>query len=417
MKNLKKSSRKLCFAIMSLCLFAISLQAQQNGLPSKVQVELGALPSFGVYDGIFNRQVSSTIAPNYDCECWVREDSQYALGKMSGSWYVFENPGCPVIGATIPCKYGLVSSKPGCDPTLIQGIHEMQNYQTPKLLTVYYGYPSLVNGSTTIAQAVDVFNDYHMVVFGGAIADGDHEDEQNTRSIIQNLGVATKVFGYVDLGVTTLNHNETELKRRIDLWKDMGADGIFLDDAGLDFGVDRQRLNWALDYIHNNANLVAFVNAHNPDDVFGGGNHTVKMLPSDWYLIESFQIIEGEYYSSSGLTLLHDKYKKVLRYSKKYGTNVATLTTSLANSDYSNAKIDYTWWSTAAYGFGAMGWGEPVFSANSSLPRRVRPSPSPAPVNFNSFDPEVNAGNTEIERVMTNGIIKINTTSHTTIFP
>ena len=49
----------------------------------------------------------------------------------------------------------------------------------------------------------------------------------------------------------------------------MGVHGVFLDEAGYDFGVTRVRQNAIVDYIHGRG-LQAFVNAYNPDDVFSG---------------------------------------------------------------------------------------------------------------------------------------------------
>ena len=55
------------------------------------------------------------------------------------------------------------------------------------------------------------------------------------------LPSTTTAFGYIDLGVTTQDLPLTEVYARIDEWKATGAQGIFLDDFGYDYGTTRDR--------------------------------------------------------------------------------------------------------------------------------------------------------------------------------
>src|SRR5437660_1317401 len=133
----------------------------------------------------------------------------------------------------------------------------------PKKLAIYYGVPVNVNGSTTVSQAVNIFKDYNIVVFGQGFEQTTNSNNISTKSIILDpLMINTHVYGYVDSSTNFGTFQSTVL-----LWKAMGVKGIFCDKFGYDSGVTRNRQNMRLDNIHS-LSLTAFVNASNPDDVF-----------------------------------------------------------------------------------------------------------------------------------------------------
>ena len=107
----------------------------------------------------------------------------------------------------------------------------------PKKLLIYYGWPSSISG-TGVAGAATVFAQYDYVVLGDGLEKANHPDHNNTIAILANPQMANKrVFGYIDLGISTQNLSLLEIKTQVDEWKAMGVYGIFFDDFGYDFGI------------------------------------------------------------------------------------------------------------------------------------------------------------------------------------
>lgn len=286
-----------------------------------------------------------------------------------------------------------------------------QYIKQPGKLAIYYGFPSLVNGSAgDISKAIDEFDDYDIVVFGNGLENPNHSDHTNTVAIINNLQISpnpTAIFGYIPIGVKTdflsktmLQHNikiwaawgvfgitlapavnlsRSDIKDRVDAWAKMGVAGIFLDQAGYDFGVSRQRQNQVIHYVHNKG-LRVFINAFIPDDIFNPAidpnfNPTgdpTSLGSNDIYLQESFQIIMGEFQDP---TIWAKRSNKAIFYKSRFGTQIAAITTvSDDNPIFDQEKFDYAWWSAFLFGFDMIGWGEQYYSAsNSNLQYRLRP--------------------------------------------
>ena len=246
----------------------------------------------------------------------------------------------------------------------------------PKKLLIYYSYPSSLNYPTNGYNLTNVANDlaqYDYVVLGGDLELSTHPDHTNTQTIITNsITNNTKFFGYIDLGVTngTKNYSIAEIQTRINNWKVMGADGIFLDDFGYDYGVSRVRQSAAVQYAHSQ-NIPVMANAWNPDDAFGSQVNTnynpsgtaTQIQTSDFYLSESFLIQEGAF---SNPTAWVAKASKLKSYQQQIGFKTVSITTnSLANANgYSEQQFFYAWYGAFIYGHEATGWGEYNFAAN-----------------------------------------------------
>lgn len=277
----------------------------------------------------------------------------------------------------------------------------------PQKLAVYYGWPSVVNGAVTVADATAVFQDYDVVLFGAGLEDPSHPDHANTVQIITNLSPNTKVYGYIDTEATNTVNWEN-----IDQWNAIGVAGIFCDKFGYDFNVDRDRQNVLVEYTHYKG-LSAFVNAWNPDDVFSDAVDPVKnplgkanmMGANDYYLAESFQIVNGAFQDP---VFWKTKSDKMVTYKNTFGTKMATVTTIDASA-YDQAKWDYSYLSAALYEFDLAGWGEEFFSASSaSLPFRPR-----AEINGTSFITAITENPSDVFSRGTNVGIKIDTVNHT----
>jgi len=196
----------------------------------------------------------------------------------------------------------------------------MSNNLIPLRLAVYYSYPSLINSSNgDISAASSVFSQYNQVILGAGLEGNDHPDHANTIAIISSLP-DTMFFGYID---STLNLDQIQTK--IDLWKSTGVKGIFCDKFGFDYGCTRSVQRAIIWSIHA-ANLRAFVNAWNPDDVFSSvvvpytnpDGLATRLGNKDWYLAESFGIINGSFddadNDSNGIKDFQDKAVKMVAY-------------------------------------------------------------------------------------------------------
>jgi hypothetical protein len=279
----------------------------------------------------------------------------------------------------------------------------------PQKLAIYYGYPSLINGATTIQAAIDVFKAYDVVVLGAGLEVNSHPDHTKTTQIITNSQLSnTKFFSYIDC-TKTLN----KITSTIDKIKATGMDGVFCDRFGYDFATTRSKQNNIVNYIHGKS-MIAFVNSWDPDDTFGSIVHpqynpssTAPIINSnDWYLIQSFQILNGEYQDPVFWQVRSDT---VSGYKNIFGTNIACVTT-YGTETYDQNKADYSYYSAVLYNFDAWGWGEYIYSAvTCQLPFRSR-----KPIVGTQFVNIINGPTDGLFFRDVNIGIKINTNDHTT---
>ncbi|NQX71364.1 hypothetical protein HQN90_35300 [Paenibacillus alba] len=238
-------------------------------------------------------------------------------------------------------------------------------------LAIYYGWPSAVNGAGgNVTTATNTFNQFDVIVFADGIEHATHGDHANTATIMTNLkNAGKKVFGYVDLGVSTQNLSTTVMKQYVDEWYAMGAYGIFLDDYGFDYGVTRARQNTMLDYIHGKG-MKVFMNSWNVDDASGdkdetGAASTTHAQSGDWYLAESW-LVSGNAYQST--TDWYAKANKALAYKRNKGINTAVVSTAASgaagSSDHTSDKYKMAWWGAAMYNF-PFQWTDLNYSASN----------------------------------------------------
>jgi len=238
----------------------------------------------------------------------------------------------------------------------------------PGTLLIYYGWPGSINGSTTVEEAVAEFDRYDYVVLGSGLEAPSHAQHEATAAIIRQT--RARVFGYIDLGMTTFGWRMRKVKRRVRAWSRMGVFGIFYDDFGHDFGVTRRRQNIAINYAHSFA-MPVIVNAWHPSHVFDGPRPSA-LGQGDGFLIESFHV-HGGFYDLDWRV----RAEQVAAYQARYGFEVFSITTTSPDNRYDEALWHETWWAAANYGHLAVGWGEYLYSANSLAPYRPRPLESP----------------------------------------
>ena len=335
-----------------------------------------------------------------------------------------------------------------------------------------------------IAAAAASFGQYRAVVFGDGLqfpqastppgvppAPGEqpvhgctqnrHYDHDNTVAIIARLKAApyaTEVYGYVSIGgentarlCDTGGGNGpapqpltlTEIATRIAAWQAMGVAGIFLDEAEYGYGTDRARQNAVVALVHSSG-LRVFINGWVADHIFSsqvvgtvsytsgarsGTQSTLAMNPSglppllnggDIYLLESFQIINGNYQTAAEWIARSDK---AAAYRDQYGTKIATVTTQVdslppavaCTVTFDPAKFHYAWWSTLLYGFDYMGWGEPTaYSALSPCADQLPWHPRPAPVGLGgAFTGSISHVIDLHSRATNTGRVEVDSAAHT----
>jgi hypothetical protein len=272
----------------------------------------------------------------------------------------------------------------------------------PARLAIYYGYPSLVNGANgDVEKAARVFSAYDVVILGDGLEFPDHqsgryppgssEEHQKALRIIaavRDRRSGTRFYGYVCLGEIPSPKGEKisltpgQVEGRVRLWKHMGVAGIFLDEAGYDFTVvTRKRQNMAVRITHE-LGLSAFLNAYFLDHLFSlednlpysnGSAKNPEHLPPlldrrDLFLLESFQVSNGNYESASAWQA---RLNQALKYRRRYGAHIFATTTTTEQEPFSTEKFNYAWWTALLYGLDGFGWGEPNFAAlSNALPDR-----------------------------------------------
>ncbi len=212
---------------------------------------------------------------------------------------------------------------------------------------IYYGWPSQVNGAEgDLDRAAAEFARFGVIVLGDGLEHPTHPEHARTVAIIARLnnGGATRVFGYIDLGVTTQNLPPPTLVQFAEEWKRIGAVGVFLDDAGADYGVDAARRDRAVRDIRQ-LGLPVILNAHDPADAFRG---SVALGPGDGYLFESFQVSDGRVQPASEIFAKADL---ALQLAGQGGPDVYALASGPLNDPGLQDKVSYAWWSALLYGF------------------------------------------------------------------
>lgn len=184
-------------------------------------------------------------------------------------------------------------------------------------MLIYYGwlnsYNSATNNWSNEACSQD-FSRYSILCFGDGLQTPTHGDYSNTEIIIpriMTLNPNAKIFGYV-----TLNQSFSNFKDKVDDWDDLDVHGIFIDEAGYDYGSSstngRAAFNDKMDYIHSQVSSnIAMINAWKlehiwgtnsdasyPDSTWNPDGVDPNINEDDWYLFESLAIDSNEAYET-----------------------------------------------------------------------------------------------------------------------
>ena len=262
--------------------------------------------------------------------------------------------------ATSPAKGGSSSPKTDSDASSTDSVKLLKH------LCIYYGWPSLVNGSSgNLTMATDTFAQFDLIVFGDGIWKDSHGDHINTTTIIGNLNAAGKAaYGYVDLGVTTQDLTYAEMTQAVDGWDSMGVKGIFWDDAGYDYNTTRGRQDSVISYCHQKG-LSVIMNAWVPADVLGGSD--VILNSNDIYLLESYLISEGSYTS---LTAWKTKADECAAYEASLGVKMACLSsggTPISPTYNTTDPFTQAWFGAAMYNFDYFQATDEDYSSSNNI--------------------------------------------------
>ncbi|MFQ5857204.1 MAG: cellulase family glycosylhydrolase [Anaerolineae bacterium] len=247
----------------------------------------------------------------------------------------------------------------------------------PARLAIYYGWPSQVNDADgDLDAATAAFAQFDLIVLKDGLEHPTNADHVNTVTLIANLNpLGVHVYSYVDLGVTTQNLDMITLQTYVDEWAAMGVAGIFFDDAGHDYGVDRARLTAAVGYVHS-LGLKVFVNAWNPDDVLADDPPGVltPLGAGDWYLAESHPIADSQF---TDLGSWWNKSQALAAYQAQTGVRIAAISTGDDGpTGWTNSPtFRQALWAAYLFGFDAFGFTNAAYSASGDGADRLRALP------------------------------------------
>ena len=243
----------------------------------------------------------------------------------------------------------------------------------PARLAIFYGWPSQVNDAHgDLDRAAATFAQFDLVVLGDGLEDPSHEEHANTQAIIGDLNASgVQVFGYVDLG-STQNLSMPVVHAYVEEWHAMGVAGIFVDEAGKDWGVDRSRLADAVSHVHA-LGLQVFVNAWDPIDVCGEDppGTPSPLGPGDWYLAESHPVSDGQ---CGDLDRWWTKSQAIVSHCVPIGVKIAAVSTGDDGpAGWANhPAFRQALWATYLFDFDALGFTNPNYSASGSGADRLR---------------------------------------------
>lgn len=248
-----------------------------------------------------------------------------------------------------------------------------------KNLLIYYGWLNSFNSaqhSWNNEKVAQELAKYGLLVFGDGLAASTHGDYSNTKIIlprIKELNPEALIFGYVSVNQTYAN-----FKTKVDEWAhaDIDAHGIFLDEAGYDYGTSstngRDAFNDKLDYLHSKG-MKAFINAWKPEHCLGVENDASypnttwnpdeidsNVMADDWYLLESFAIDSNENYESAS------QWKSRAEKAREYGVSLAACSVIGDAKSDGQDRMDFIWVSGLMWNLDAVGSSDTLYGASSA---------------------------------------------------
>ena len=259
-------------------------------------------------------------------------------------------------------------------------------YQKPDNLLIYYGwinsFNSSVNSWTNEKVAQDMAK-YSIIVLGDGVQDSGHGDYSNTEIIIPRikaLNPSAKIFGYV-----TINQSLANFESKVDDWETLEIDGIFLDEAGYDYGSTttngRAAFNTKVDYVHEQTHAkLCFANSWNMDHIIGIVNDASypnttwnadlvasNLTYNDYYLLESFAVNTLSYGTDyEAKANWAARGVKAEAHRNTYGINLVASCVIQDNHADSTDLINFAFISAMMFSLEAFGSSDDYYGANSA---------------------------------------------------
>lgn len=250
----------------------------------------------------------------------------------------------------------------------------------PSDLLIYYGWLSGFNQYWDNEKVAQDMARYDLLVFGDGIQDPGHGDYANSQVIIpriKELNPDALIFGYV-----TANQPLDDFKTKANGWNTMEVDGIFMDEAGYDYGVKRTDLNDRILHVKSlEEAYLCFVNAWNMDHVVGTEddpnypNSTYNpdeyeslLDEDDWYLLESFAVNTAAYAGNNGYASKSDfviRGDKATYLRGLEPINLAAVNIIDNNDANGQALFDFCQRGALAYNLNANGSSDTSYGAGS----------------------------------------------------
>lgn len=250
-----------------------------------------------------------------------------------------------------------------------------------KNLLIYYGWLNSFNSATNSWNNESVAQElaqYNLLVFGDGIQSSTHGDYSNTSVIIPRikaLNTNSLIFGYV-----TVNQTFANFKTKVDEWDTLNVHGIFMDEAGYDYGSSstnsREEFNRKVDYIHSK-DMNCFANAWKIQHVLGIENDASypntswnpnlvesNLYDSDWYLMESFAINSSGNYESK--TQWKSRGDECAEYEEEYGINLAACSVISDSDSAGQSKFNFIYTSACMFSIAAVGSSDTNYGASSA---------------------------------------------------
>ena len=299
-------------------------------------------------------------------------------------------------------RYGLLAFGDGLQTLLDSGTHDgsddasvltdsTQDWTTDefvgkKIVNITDGSSAAITANTattiTAALAGGAENNWDS---GDVYRIANHDDYPNTVKIIDRikaLNPGALIFGYV-----SINQSLADFQAKVDDWDTLDVHGIFMDEAGYDYGTtttnDRAAFNTKVDYIHGKATAkLCFANAWNTDHILGIANDASypnttwnptptesKLGINDWILLESFPVNTTAYSGSGGYEGKADwatRGSKANTLRAAYGINFAA--SGIINDDNANGQdlFDFLFISTLMWSLEAVGSSDTSYGSSSA---------------------------------------------------
>jgi hypothetical protein len=259
-----------------------------------------------------------------------------------------------------------------------------------KRMMFYYGWLSGFNSPTnnfsneSVAQDL---KDYDILVVGDGVQNPAHGDFANSQVILSRvkaLNPKILIFGYV-----TKAQILADFQTKATLWNNLGVNGIFMDEAGYDYGAatasnTRAAFNTRVNYVHGLSSAkVVFANSWNqnhilgtindvsfPNTTYNPGSTASTLASTDWFLIESHVINTDAFTGNAGW---NDRATFIARtneaasLSNQYGLKVASLNIVNAGNTTALAMAQAAETGALAGNFDACGVSDSFYGAGSGL--------------------------------------------------